>query len=222
MKRFLIWSFTLILTFCTLVTATRVIGGSIKSSKPTIADMFADSFLGLHGWCLLRMCPGETLLTNVEAILRDDQSGFVDKIFPLDDGEGFGWTTRTESVWTGTISGLRGLHNKDSEKIIDRLDIETPFADFRLGDAVRLFGDPVSVYFCAPHNLSGGLPEFGGVIFFRGGIVASVTGHSSEVRVSPNMMIFLVTYLGEHNLEPDLSVDPWYGFTLQPFHGCGL
>src|SRR5262249_26982215 len=78
MRRLLIWSTAMTLVCGLLVTAARAIGGSVKSSKPTVVEMLeADLYLGRHRWCWRDICPGQTTLVLAVNILKREDLNLV-------------------------------------------------------------------------------------------------------------------------------------------------
>lgn len=223
MKRLMMWLASSILMLGLLVTGVRSVGASLKLSRPTFADLLADnSQLGPHGWCWRDICPGETLLEDAEASLRTDKTGLIDKVYPLSNGFCCVWSTRTGPRWEGSISDWQGLRNNELKSITSEVSIDPPDELFRLGDAIRLFGEPESVFLCAPYTLPGKPPIVAGGIFFNNGVSVSVYSFVSEVRTDPEMVVNRISYFGEHNPNPNLPSDPWYRFTAHPSHACGV
>ena len=92
----------------------------------------------------------------------------------------------------------------------------------RLGDAIVLFGDPVSSELCwslsVPGNVPGPLVTV--YLHFKHNITAAAynTVQPKQPRFDPNMTVFRVSYKRDGTLSGAL---PWRGFTEPPTLGCG-
>jgi hypothetical protein len=179
MKRFLFNMFVLMATFVVLLTTIRVVGSSNKSPFMIFME---------QTYCYPQPCwhgihVGETHSDEAKQILSAD-SHFVVKAPRFADSGDFCWNV--DSVGSGCVAeNYLGIQSN---------------ADFRLGNAILLFGYPTSGFSCGKWDNYPGIII---VVHFPGNI--AMRAHTLEPR---QIAIF----------DPNAVIDRiWYYPSLEPF-----
>jgi hypothetical protein len=157
--------------------------------------------------CWQGVRPNAMTRQRAEDILKA-QGALPDRFVPGDTQ--YCWSSMTTPFWRSCAY----MHNSAPESTIQRINVEFLANPPRLGDAVLMFGQPVSTGFCHVTNgRRSDLPErfLSAFLMFRGDIfvMAYKANDLGEQRLDPNMMLLRMAYVTADTSEPS----HWRGFT---------
>ncbi len=193
MKR--LWRGTLIL----LAVLSAVQGCLLtvsKASDPPFLTLFAQQ--GCDSPCWHHIQLGKTTLTQAEVILRQDMTirdlGFSE--------DGLCWTAGN---WQGCLGSDSG------QQTVNSMTFYPPDGDFRLGDAVQVFGEPLASADACLFQDDGPF-ETTALILFAHQVQLTVSAPTATFSLSPSMRVNMISY--SRVPSPAQFSSPWRGFTL--------
>lgn len=196
-----------------LIVAMRLMG---SLARPPAATSVLEAYQCSPAPCWHDIRPGETTVVQAISILRGDRtftSGWEDP-YSL-----FCWRSSSDTTWKGC---LPFSSQPFPENPVGTVGISWPSElGLRLGDAIVLFGEPLSSQLCwsisAPVNMGGPLVTV--YLHFRHNIMAAAYNPTQpkEPRFDPNMTVFRVSYMRQ---DDPPGAQPWRGFTVPNALGC--
>lgn len=206
MGRFFLLGWILFLALTGTIIICRAIGHIQKSA----ALQSHQSFICESGeFCWNSIYPGTTSLDEAKTILSRTGFVFVEQsTYPLC------WTKQD----LGTICVFQNLINNEEPVVAVELYPE----DLRLGEAVMLFGNPISAYLCVVGN--GLNPYVQASVYFSKNILGYAelpTGYLQQ-HFQPDMIIRKIAFFNFPIPLYQSHAFPWKGFASQSIvGGCG-
>jgi hypothetical protein len=211
MMRLLNYLSITVLILAMLVLGSRVIG----TQRPSAVEQFASQKCSPRP-CWRDIHPGETSMDQARTILKADAiSGIPDQYQVCYESNG---------CWSLILHSF----SADPQSPVGELAFQPSPGAFLLGDAINLYGDPISSQLCylaAPTNGDLGpeiqRPLMVGYLTFRGNIHAVVYAPKDTLqqRFDPAMDIYRLYYRAGNY---DIFSPPWRGFSRPKKLGCNM
>lgn len=195
MKRMLAWTTGTLLICLFALVCTRIFAPANAFSELMRHDLSIQS----NRWCWLSICPGLTTLTLAERTLRLQGGNYgADKAVLIGGSQ-------PALVWNGPAPlargqvqiGYNGVNTQVTDITFEYRDLDSSHNSsqqpYKLGEVVRLFGEPLTIRATLMGMMSGGQTLWAFDYCFAGGVFAYTTASEAVLRPSAKVLAVILT-----------------------------